>query len=109
MIGTFAAFDPEGSKVAYSFVDGNPDLDEDGTPLLAIEENTGRVSILDSDDLSLLRFTFVEPMLRVNDESNLFVDHPVRVDLSRLIYQEGRPTFQLKCLKLTKTSLWGPK
>ena len=107
VIGTFAAFDPEGSKVAYSFVDGNPDLDEDGTPLLAIEENTGRVSILDSDDLSLLRFTFVEPMLRVNDESNLFVDHPVRVDLSRLIYQEGRPHLSIKVLEINENQPLG--
>ena len=78
--------------MTYSFADGNPDLDEDGRPLLAIEANTGKVSIFDIDDLALLSFTFVEPILRVDDETNLFVEHPVLVDLSEWAYRMGKPS-----------------
>ena len=107
IIGTFAAFDPEGGGVTYSFVDGNPDLDEDGTPLLSIEQNNGRVRILDIDDLSLLGFSFVEPTLRVYDESELYSEHSVYVDLTEWGYQSGKPYLSIKSLEIQENQPLG--
>jgi hypothetical protein len=99
VIGSFSAYDPEGEDVTYSIVGQNPDLDSDDVPMLMIYPESGEIVIQDFDDLTLMTEDLVKPIVRVSDESGLFTDEEVTLNLAEWSYLAGR--LQIPELALT--------
>ena len=89
----FVAYDTEGDQLTYSISGGNPDFDDDGNAILAIDGKTGEIIINDLDDLKLMRQDLIEPTLIVSDQSGLNTERVVKVDLRKWTHLMGRPHF----------------
>ena len=90
VLGSFSAYDPEGTAVSYEIIAENPDYDLDDIPMLSIDAQTGEIQIQDFDDLSLMTVDTVSPVVRFSDADDLSRDEQVELNIAEWTYFAGR-------------------